>query len=327
MNPVRIAVVGVGYLGAFHAEKTARLPGASLVACVDADEARAREIAGKYGCRAETDFRSIIDDVDAVCLAVPTSMHHAIAKDLLSAGVDVLVEKPMATCLEECDELVEIADREGRILQVGHIERFNPAVVAVEGRIEAPLFIESHRMSPYRARGTEVDVVLDLMIHDLDIILHFVGEPVCGVEAVGVPVLTSSADIANARLHFEGGCIANVTASRISQESIRKIRFFQRDAYISINYEVRGAIHLKRVSGEGAEESTEIVAEGVSIEDTDALEAEIASFIESVTTRRRPVVSGADGRRALAVAQDVKAAIEKHAEQFEARPQGVTGGG
>lgn len=319
MDPVRIAVVGVGYLGAFHAEKAARMPGASLVACVDADEPRAREIADRYGCRWETDYAKILGDVDAVCLAVPTSMHHAIAKDLLGAGIDVLVEKPMAINLDECDELIEIAEREERILQVGHIERFNPAVVAVEGRIDTPLFIESHRMSPYRERGTEVDVVLDLMIHDLDIIMHFVGAPVSNVEAVGVPVLTSSVDIANARLHFESGCIANVTASRISQESIRKIRFFQRDAYIAINYEVRGAIHLKRIPGKGAEESNEIIAEGVSIEETDALEAEVAAFIESVATRRRPVVSGADGRRALSVAQKVKASIERHAQQLEAR--------
>ncbi|MFC1889728.1 Gfo/Idh/MocA family protein, partial [Thermodesulfobacteriota bacterium] len=168
MNQVRVAVVGVGYLGAFHAEKAARMPGASLVACVDVDGVRAREIAGRHGCRAETDYAKIIGDVDAVCLAVPTSKHHAIARDLLVAGVDVLVEKPMAINLDECDELIEIAEREGRILQVGHVERFNPAVIAVEGRIDAPLFIESHRLSPYRERGTEVDVVLDLMIHDLD---------------------------------------------------------------------------------------------------------------------------------------------------------------
>jgi predicted dehydrogenase len=232
----RFAVVGAGHLGRFHAEKYDLIDEAELSAVVDVEEAYARELASKYGCEALTDHRSLAGRVDAASVVVPTVHHHRVAMDLLSAGMDVLVEKPIAASLSEADDLIRTAETRGAILQVGHVERFNAALVTLGARIQSPRFIESHRLSSFSGRATDVDVVLDLMIHDLDIIASLVGGELASVEAVGVPILSENVDIANARVKFTGGCIANITASRVSMTPVRKIRIFQPETYISIDF-------------------------------------------------------------------------------------------
>src|SRR5207302_1355230 len=233
---LRAAVIGVGYLGRFHAEKYAANSGAELVAVADIDPARARAVAAALGVEAVTDHRALLGRIDCASVAVPTPLHHAVAGDLLEAGVDVLVEKPLTTTVDEGKALLELAVRRGRVLQVGHLERFNPAIRALDGIVREPRFIECHRLAPFTERGTDVDVVLDLMIHDLDVILSMMPSPLRSVEAVGVPVLTNSVDIANARLRFANGGIANLTASRVSLKRERKLRIFQPDAYLAVDY-------------------------------------------------------------------------------------------
>jgi predicted dehydrogenase len=233
---LRAAVVGVGHLGSFHADKYAALQNVELVAVVDTDAQRAAAVAQRLDTRSFTDYREIFGKVDCVSLAVPTSLHFKLAKELLEHGIDVLVEKPMTSNVSEGRTLVEASEQGGRILQVGHLERFNPAIRALRDIITKPRFIECHRLAPFGRSGTDVDVVLDLMIHDLDVILSLVQAEVESVEAVGVPVLSESTDIANARLHFTDGCIANITASRVTMKQERKIRLFQSDAYVSVDY-------------------------------------------------------------------------------------------
>ena len=235
MSRLRAAVVGVGYLGRFHAEKYAAHAGATLVAVVDVDAGRAQSVAANLGAEALTDHRALVGRIDCASVAVPTQQHHAVARDLLEAGIDVLVEKPLTTTLPEGKALVELAARRGRVLQVGHLERFNPAIRVLEGIVARPRFVECHRLAPFTERGTDVDVVLDLMIHDLDVILAMTTSSLRSIEAVGVPVLTPQVDIANARLRFANGCIANVTASRVSLKRERKLRIFQADAYFSLD--------------------------------------------------------------------------------------------
>ena len=227
MEPLRVGVVGVGYLGKFHAEKYANMKDVRLVGVVDIVSERAESIAKRLGTEALTDYRDLIDRVDAISVVVPTPVHFPISRDFLENNVDVLVEKPMAETLEEADALIEVADAGNCIIQVGHLERFNPAVVALRKVVDRPLFIESHRLSIFNERGTEVDVVLDLMIHDIDIILNFVKSELKSIHAAGVPVISSRVDIANARLIFENGCVANVTASRISMKNMRKVRIME----------------------------------------------------------------------------------------------------
>lgn len=304
----RCAVVGVGHLGRFHAEKYARIAEAELVAVVDVDEARAREIAGKHGCEALTEHRALAGRVDAASVSVPTVAHHEVARDLLAAGIDVLVEKPITRTLAEADDLVRLAADRGAILQVGHVERFNQALVALGSRIHSPRFIESHRLSAFTGRATDVDVVLDLMIHDLDIIATLVQSDLTTVEAVGVPILSEQADIANARVKFANGCIANITASRVSMNPVRKIRLFQPDAYISIDFQ-SNRIQIFRLDRSGPQ--PEIAGEEIDIEKGDALEAEIRAFVDCVRTRERPLVSGVEGRTALAMAERVREALEE----------------
>jgi len=304
----RYAVVGVGHLGRFHAEKYALLPGAELVAVVDIDAGRARNTAEKHGCEALTDHRALVGKVDGASVSVPTLAHFPVVRDLLEAGIDVLVEKPIAANLKEADVLVRLAEEKKAILQVGHVERFNQALLALGSRIQHPRFIESHRLGTYSGRATDVDVVLDLMVHDLDIISNIVRSEVASVEAVGVPVLSENVDIANARVRFENGCIANITASRVSVTPVRKIRIFQPDTYISIDFQ-QSKINLLRIDRSGP--APEISGEEIAIAKGDALEAEIRAFIHCVDTRERPLVSGEEGRAALAMAEKVRASLEQ----------------
>jgi predicted dehydrogenase len=307
-RPLRAAVIGVGYLGRFHAEKYAAHPEAELVAVVDIDADRARAVAEGLGVAAVTDYRQLLGSIDCASIVVPTQQHYAVAHELLGAGVDVLVEKPLTTTLDDGKRLVEDAARRGRVLQVGHLERFNPAIRAVEGFITQPRFIECHRLAPFTERGTDVDVVLDLMIHDLDLILSMVPSPVRSVEAVGVPVLTPSVDIANARLRFADGCIANVTASRVSAKRERKLRLFQADAYVSIDFGERTVRIFRREEGEDGQLA--LTAEERVVEEGDALAAEIDAFLRAVRDREAPPVTGWDGLRALEIAHVIRERVE-----------------
>ena len=304
---VAVGVVGVGYLGKFHAEKYAASDKAALVGVADVDLKRAREVADPLGATAVADFHEMIGRVQAVSIAVPTRLHYPIAREFLNAGVDVLIEKPLALNLNEGRELVDLAQAKGLVLQVGHLERFNPAIRRLEGVIKQPKFVECHRLAPFIERGTDVDVVLDLMIHDIDIIASLVRSPVQRVEAVGVPVLTDKPDIANARITFANGCIANVTSSRVSLKRERKVRFFQPDAYISIDYDQRRAqIFYKPPPGAGW---LDIRSETIEIKEGDALADEIDSFLECVKDRRVPLVSGIEGLRALEIASTISAQL------------------
>jgi predicted dehydrogenase len=316
MSTVRAAVVGVGYLGRFHAEKYRAHHGTELVGVADVDAARAREVASALGVQAFTDHRELLGRVDCASVAVPTQFHHAVARDLLEAGIDVLVEKPLTSTLEEAKQLVELAVRGGRVLQVGHLERFNPAFVALEGVVHQPRFIECHRLAPFTERGTDVDVILDLMIHDLDVILSMVPSAVRSVEAVGVPVLTSSVDIANARIRFANGCIANVTASRVSLKRERKLRIFQADAYLSVDYDERRVRICRRETG--ADGQTALTFEEREVAESDALEAEIGAFVHAVREHEPPPVTGWDGLRALEVAHVIRESVETEARAAQA---------
>jgi predicted dehydrogenase len=300
MNTVRVGVVGIGHLGNYHLQKYQKLPDSKIVGVADAVAERARKAAETYDCTAASDYRDLIGSVDAVSIAVPTIFHHRIAKDFLNAGVNVLLEKPIAINLQEADELVRIADEKGVILQIGFVERFNPAIIALKTVIEKPLFIETHRLHPFFERGTDVDVVLDLMVHDLDIILYFVKSPVKTVEAVGVSVLSDKADIANARLTFQSGCVANITASRITGKTMQKIRFFGTEGYHAVDYGKRELLSLSKRQGAGGQ--VEIIENPLEIINHDPLEEEIRSFLESVTNGTPPTVSGGDGRNVLELA-------------------------
>jgi predicted dehydrogenase len=316
MAELRAAVVGVGYLGRFHAEKYAAHPGARLVAVVDVDAERARAVAAQLGVEALTDHRALANRVDCASVAVPTQQHYEVAGDLLRCGIDVLVEKPLTTTVEEGRALVELAERDRRVLQVGHLERFNPAVLALAGLVTAPRFIECHRLAPFTERGTDVDVVLDLMIHDLDVILSIVPSAVRSVEAVGVPVLSQSVDIANARLRFVNGCIANVIASRVSLKRERKLRIFQADAYLTVDYGERRVRICRREPDDTGQ--TGLVLEDREVAETDALEVEIDAFLRAVRDRETPPVTGWDGLRALEVAHVIRASVETEVRAVQA---------
>ncbi len=302
MKRIRMGVVGVGYLGRFHAEKYQKIPDVELVAVVDIERDRAEAVARKVGARPYQRHQEILHQVDAVSIAVPTLDHFSIARDFLKNGVDVLIEKPITTTLEEADELIHIARARGRFIQVGHLERFNPAVLALEGVVEGPLFIESHRLSRYKPRCTDVSVVLDLMIHDIDIILNFVNAAVKDVRAAGIPVVSGHVDIANARMEFEGGCVANVTASRISLKDERKLRLFQRDKYISVDFAGQEITLIDPARHDTGGPIPGMRIRRLDFPRKDALEAELKAFVESVRRRRPPLVSGETGRKALGVA-------------------------
>ncbi|MFN8627255.1 MAG: Gfo/Idh/MocA family oxidoreductase [Candidatus Binatia bacterium] len=308
MTPtLRAAVIGVGHLGAFHAEKYATMRDVELVAVVDADADRAEEVATRHRAAMLTDYRQLFGRVDCVSLAVPSPLHFPVAHDCLTRGIDVLVEKPLATSVAEGRGLVEAADRHARILQVGHLERFNPAIRAIAGIVTQPRFIECHRLAPFVERGTDVDVILDLMIHDLDVILSLVQADVQSVEAVGVPVLSETADIANARLRFSNGCLANITASRVALKRERKIRLFQSDTYVSVDYGDKHVRVIRRVLADG---SPSIEVEEHALGEGDALFDEIEHFVTAVRTRQCPLVDGRTALRALEVAETIRGSLE-----------------
>jgi predicted dehydrogenase len=305
---LRVAVIGVGHLGRHHARILSSLDGAQLVAVVDTAADRAAEAAAASGARALTDYREIFGQVDAVTVAVPTELHREIALPFLEQGIAVLVEKPMARSLEEADELVAAARASGATLGVGHTERYNPAVAAVLPLVTSPRFIEVHRLGVFPDRSLDIDVVFDLMIHDLDIILALVRSDVESIEAVGVPVLTPRYDIANARLRFASGCIANVTASRISRERVRKIRFFQPDAYISIDYAAQEVEGWRLVPREG--ERPSIQGGPLPVQRDEPLRRELADFVRAARSKSAPLVDGDAGRRALELATRIAQKME-----------------
>jgi predicted dehydrogenase len=299
---IRAAVIGVGYLGHFHAEKYAELANAELVAVVDLDRERAETVAGKVRARPCTDYREILDQVDAVSIVVPTQAHYEVAKAFLEKGVHVLLEKPITTTLAEADELIRIAAAMKAVFQVGHLERFNPVVLALDGIVKQPGFIESIRIAPFKPRGTDVNVVLDLMIHDIDIIQNIVGSKVSQINSIGTPVFTEEEDIANARIQFANGCVANVTASRISLKSERKMRIFQPDAYITVDFQNKTFAVFRKGDGEMFPGIPNITKEEKCFEQGDALKSEIEAFLDAVINGKTPVVSGEDGRYALETA-------------------------
>jgi predicted dehydrogenase len=300
MSALRVAVIGVGHLGQHHARLLSSMHDVELVGVVDVKGDRAAEIAGKYGSEAFTDASEIFGRVDAVSVATPTSTHVEIALPFVNAGVAVLVEKPLAASLDEADRLLAAAAARGSIVATGHTERFNPAVAMAMPLVTAPRFIEIHRLGTFPERSLDIDVIFDLMIHDLDLLLAIVKSPVASIEAVGVNVLTPRVDIANARLRFESGCIANLTASRISRDRVRKARFFQSDAYISIDYASQEVEVYRLVAADGGRPS--IQGGKLEVARDEPLHRELLDFVEAARAKTRPGVTGQDGRDALALA-------------------------
>lgn len=316
MSKIRCAVVGVGYLGRFHAQKYKALEEVEFVGVSDVSAERVHAVARELGVHAFPDYRALLGKVDAVTIAASTKAHFELAKFFLGNGVHVNVEKPMTATIAEAEELVRIAKEKDLRLQVGHVERFNPALQAARGRLEMPLFIECHRLAPFKTRGVDVDVVLDLMIHDLDVILSLVKSPVKSVSAVGAPVLTQLVDIANARVEFESGTVANITSSRVSQNSTRKFRVFQKKQYLSIDFGT-GEVNLTTKTGEWEGENLPLEFESWSLEKGDALLAETRAFVEAVRDNKPCVVSGHDGLVAMALAERVREDIYKRLESFK----------
>lgn len=295
-------MVGAGYLGRFHAQKYASEAGCRLVAVADPRPEAREALALELGTTAVADHRELLGKVDAVSVVTTTPAHFAIARDFLEAGAHVLVEKPITETVEQARELITIATRCGRILQVGHLERFNPAIVAAESELVGARFIDCQRLAPFKERGTDVNVVLDLMIHDIDIVQSIVGRPIESIDAVGTPVFSGAVDIANARLRFEGGCVANVTASRVSLKMERKLRVFRDDAYLSIDLQQRILTVIRKQATPPAPGGLPVAIDERSFEQGDALRAEIRSFLDCIATGRAPVVGGEDGLRALETA-------------------------
>jgi predicted dehydrogenase len=308
---IRVAVVGVGEFGRNHARVYREMPNVEFVGVFDSDPAKSAAAASEFQVPAIARFEDLQNRADAISVAVPTVAHTAIGTQLMDLGLDVLIEKPMAATLAEADALLASAQKNRRILQVGHVERFNPAVVAVEPIVNRPLFFEVHRLGVFTPRSLDVDVIFDLMIHDLDILLALVKEPVSEVKAVGIPVLTDKVDIAHARLEFPGGAVANVTASRVSTERVRKMRFFQQHEYISLDYARRDAL---RVGVKRPGPQPEFAFEKLPAPETEPLRAELEAFIQAVQTRQPPVTDGAAGRAALDLATQVMTSILAHAK-------------
>src|ERR1700726_4675654 len=309
-----VAVVGAGEFGRNHARVYRELQNTELLGIFDRDTAKARAVADEFHTRVFGDLEELRRCVKAASVAVPTEAHSEVGCRLLDMGIDVLVEKPMATDLRQAGSLLSAAKRNQRILQVGHVERFNPAVIAVEPIVNRPLFFEVHRLGVFTARSLDVDVIYDLMIHDLDILLALVKEPVTEVKAVGIPVLTDKVDIAHARLEFAGGAVANVTASRVSTERVRKMRFFQQHEYISLDYARRDAL---RVGVKRPGPQPEFAFEKLPALPVEPLQAELEAFIEAVGTRREPRTNGTAGRAALELAERVMASIQEHGERVQ----------
>ena len=315
---LRVAVIGVGYLGKFHAEKYAGMTDVDLVGVVDVDTTRAHQVAERLNTRAFTRHEDLFGKVDAVSVVTPTPRHYQISRDFLKQGVDTFVEKPMTVTLEEADELIALAGSRNLIIQVGHLERFNPAVVALADVIDGPMFIESHRLSLFKDRALDVSVVLDLMIHDIDILLNFVGCEIKTIHASGVAVITDRVDIANARLEFENGCVANVTTSRVSMKNQRKLRLFQKNAYIAVDFAEREIVTVMRDATDGPHLIPGMKIESHRFEHEDPLDTELRSFVKSVNCREASKVPGEAGRNALAVALNI-------VDQIEANTRRLTG--
>lgn len=317
MTKLRAGVVGVGHLGQHHARLYAALSDSTLVGVTDQNLERAKTIADRHGAHVYHTLSDLLPHVDVVSVAVPTSGHHAVANMCLQARKHVLVEKPIAVRPEEAQELVKLAKANGCTLQIGHSERFNPIMQTMRPQIQRPAFIEGHRLSSFSERGTDVDVVLDLMIHDLDLVLSFNPGPVVEVRAAGVPVLSSTIDIANARIQFQSGCVANLTASRVSLNKMRRLRLFQRDSYISIDFQSRQGMVGRRSARQGQRPSIEL--QEFKGNDDEPLKLQIESFLHAVRTGNRPVVSGEDGAAALEVAHQVLESIalfvKRHSEE------------
>ncbi len=310
MSKLKTAVIGVGYLGKFHADKYAALDNSDLIAVVDADVQIGRAIADKHGVKALTDYHELLGKVDAVSIATPTTTHHQIARDFLEHNCHVLIEKPITVTVDEADDLIELALSHERVLQVGHLERFNAALMDLGDTLETPTFIESHRLAPFNPRAIDVNVILDLMIHDIDIILDIVKSDIKEMRASGTPVLTGSTDIANVRLEFENGCVANVTASRVSTKTERKMRIFQQNAYISVDFHNRVLNIYKKGDKEMHPGIPEIIGEESTYDNSDALKLEIIAFLDAIQQGKPVLVSGEDGRRALDAAIQISALLK-----------------
>jgi len=302
MSKIRAAVIGVGYLGRFHAQKYAQLPVCELVAVVDGREEVGKAVAGELGTQALADYRELLGKVDAVSVVTPTPAHFEIADAFLAAGAHVLVEKPITETPEQARALIAQAAKFNRILQVGHLERFNAAVLAAEPHISSPRFMECTRLAPYKERGTDVNVVLDLMIHDIDLIQSLANSDIESIEAIGTPVFSGEIDIANARIRFANGCVANTTASRVSMKTERKLRIFEDAAYISLDLQQKILTLIRKRDGEPQPGQLPVNIEEANLEQGDALKSEIESFLGCIRNNKRPLVSGEDGLRALETA-------------------------
>ena len=302
INKLRTAVIGVGYLGRFHAKKYAALPESELVGVVDNSASVSQDVANELGITGYTDYRELLEKVDAVSIVVPTPLHYEVAEAFLNHGVHVLVEKPITATIEQAQRLIDLAAANKCVLQVGHLERFNPAVQAAAQLIKTPRFIESHRLAPFKQRGTDVSVILDLMIHDIDLIQELVQKPIESIDAVGARVFSQDIDIANARIRFEGGCVANTTASRVSLKQERKMRIFQDDAYVSIDLQQKVLNVVNKTQTGPVETPSQVAINEQSFDQGDALKSEIEAFLNSIRTGSAPVVSGEDGLRALSTA-------------------------
>ncbi len=307
---MKVAVIGAGYLGRFHAQKYANMQGVELVGVVDIDKKRAEQVADEVGTTPYTDYNELLNVIDAASVVVPTTLHYQVAKKLLNSGVHIMLEKPMTTTVEEAEELIDISEKNGLIMQIGHLERYNPAIVTLEERVTNPVFIEAHRLSGFKSRAIDVDVVLDLMIHDIDIVLSIVKSRVKEIRAAGVPVLTPRIDIANVRIIFENGCTANLTASRISLTDLRRVRVFQPGCYISADCTQKNNL-IVIADRHSKDLSSSIRPEFITHENKDILEAELLDFINNVINKKRPKVDGVAGKRALSLALEINKAIEE----------------
>ncbi len=313
-DKLRMGVAGVGHFGKFHANKVANSTHADLLAVADNDAAQASAVAATHGAAGFSDYREMVEHVDAVSIAVPTRAHFEVASCFLEAGVHVLLEKPIADNLQDAEKLIALAEAKNLIFQIGHLPRFSGAAHFLRQRLKNPLFIESLRIAPFKPRGTDVSVILDLMIHDLDFILSLVQAPIASIDAAGAPVFSDSEDIANARVKFENGCIANITASRISLKTERQMRIFQPDAYIAIDFDKRSTRIVGKKSAGPISGLADVAMEEESYEEVDELEREVEAFIAAVRDGTPPIVSGEDGRRALEAALTVTDSLRANLE-------------
>jgi len=313
MRKIRAAVIGVGYLGRFHAQKYAQLPDCELVGVVDSEADTAARVGGELDAPHMRDYRALLGKVDAVSVVTPTPTHHEIARAFLESGAHVLVEKPITETTAQAQQLISAARQAGRVLQVGHLERFNPAIVAAEPLLSEPGFVECQRLAPFRERGTDVNVVLDLMIHDIDLVQMIVGSELATLDAIGTPVFSSEIDIANARLKFEGGCVANVTASRVSLKTERKLRVFRHDAYLSIDLQQKILTVIRKREGIPPAGQLPVHIEEQSFDQGDALLSEIQAFLAAARGEGRVVVTAEDGLRALRTAIAITERVQGHA--------------